>query len=303
MSPTVPAAARREGRCTVCNGSSNYTVVRENGFEGRACSCGTIYVTPEPLPSEVDATFVGHEDAFYDLSVGFKAAWLRKHTSAEDLLEIGCGTGAFLAAARGAGFDVEGIEADATRATTAARQSNARVRAMFFEDAEIDRRFDLVYHCDMLAHFERPAEALQMMKKFLKPGGVLAFEVGFVADLPLFWYSWIGEIGYPQHRWLYSERSLRKLLEQAGLRIERMETCDLSAYLAFQQALRKIVRLVRRVKPRPVQPDSQPAQPTNGGARVNAGALARLLNILRYRVGAALPSLGPSTALVVARPV
>ena len=301
MTASVPAVKRREGKCTVCNSTSTDTVLREKGYEGRACSCGTIYVTPEPLPGEVDVTFVGHDDAFYDLSAGLKASWLRKHASARELLEIGCGTGTFLKAARDAGFHVEGIEADATRATIAAQRSNARVRAGFFEQAEIDCLFDVVYHCDMLAHFERPAEALQMMKKFLKPGGVLAFEVGFVADLPLFWYTCIGEIGYPQHRWLYSERSLRKLLGQAELRIECIKIYDLSAYLAFQQALRKSVRLLRRVKPRRGQSGSETVHAANGDT--TPGALARLKNILRYRVGAVLPSLGPATALVIARPV
>ena len=300
MSATASSPKRREARCTVCDSVSDRIVLRENGYEGRACSCGTIYVTPEPLPGEVDPTFVGHRDTFYDLSAAFKAAWVRRHTSGHHLLEIGCGTGAFLEAAQAAGFVVEGIEADVSRAAAAQRRLNARVHAAFFEEISIERGFDVVCHCDMLAHFERPAEALQAMKKYLRPGGVLAFEVGFMADLPLFWYSWFGEVGYPQHRWLYSERSLRKLLEKAGLRIEVIQVFDLSAYVAVQHVLRRAARFLRCVVPRGVVSKSTA---TRTAPRTNSGAWDRLLNVLRYRVGAWLPRIGPATALVVARPV
>ena len=62
----APAALLQQARCTVCNGTSEETVFRENGYEGRACRCGTIYMTPEPAPEDVDASLVLHEDTFYD---------------------------------------------------------------------------------------------------------------------------------------------------------------------------------------------------------------------------------------------
>lgn len=296
------AAVLHPARCTVCNGTSDETVFRENGYEGRACRCGTIYMTPEPSPEAIDASVVLHEDTFYDWPAALKARWVRRHTTGRDLLEIGCGTGAFLEAARARGFRVEGIEADADRAMVAARRVDAPVHPAFFEDVEAQRRFDVVYHCDMLAHFHRPAEALRMMKRFLRPGGVLAFEVGFVADLPRFWYSWIGEIGYPEHRWLYSQRSLRRLLHDTGLRIEHIKIFDLSACVTTHHAVRTAARVLR-----PLRRRRRPAPPPGGGGRDSApdgtGALFRVQNILRYRVGAWLPRVGPATALVIASPV
>jgi SAM-dependent methyltransferase len=295
------AAVLQQARCTVCDGTSDETVFRENGYEGRACRCGTIYVTPEPSPDDIDATSVLHEDTFYDWPAALKARWVRRHTSGDDLLEVGCGTGSFLEAARALGFRVEGIEADAERAMIAARRADAVVHPGFFEQVAAERRFDVVYHCDMLAHFHRPAEALRLMTRFLRPGGVLAFEVGFVADLPRFWYPWIGEIGYPQHRWLYSQRSLRRLLHDSGLRIERIKIFDLSACVTTNQTLRLAARVLRplRSRRRMTRPDSGPRDAAHDGNR----ALFRLQNILRYRVGAWLPRIGPATALVIARPV
>jgi SAM-dependent methyltransferase len=292
--------ARRQTRCTVCKSTSAVVVIRENGYEGRACACGTIYVTPEPRPDEIDRTFDGHPDAFYDLPAALKARWIRRRTSGDELLEIGCGKGSFLKAARAAGFHVEGIEAEPRRAAATARNHNAVVHAAFFEDFTPERRVDVVYHCDMLAHFDRPAEALRRMTTFLKPGGVLAFEVGLVGELPPFWYSWIGDVGYPQHRWLYSQRSLRRLLREAGLQIEHIKTFDLSACVAAHHALRTTVRLVRMLVPRK---RTTPRAAGNKEHSDGGGAVLRLRNILRYRVGAWLPRIGPATALVIARPV
>jgi SAM-dependent methyltransferase len=299
MEHIAPVAGRREVACTVCSGTSGDTVFWENGYEGRACRCGTIYMTSEPLPGEVDPTLVGHDDAFYDLPAPLKARWVRKYVRGDDLLEIGCGTGAFLDAARAAGFRVEGIEAEASRATVAARRVNAIVRPVFFEHADADRRFDVVYHCDMLAHFNEPAKALRLMTRFLRPGGVLAFEVGFVGGLPRVWYSWIRDIGYPQHRWLYSERSLRRLLDTAGLRIEHMKRFDLAADIVVHHGIRTAARMARRFGlRRPTAPGHAVLRGRPDGGR----AMLRVHNVLRYRVGAWLPALGPATALVIARP-
>jgi hypothetical protein len=296
------AALVEQARCTVCDGTSDETVFRENGYEGRACGCGTIYMTPQPPPEDIDASLVLHEDTFYDWPAGLKADWVRKHTTGRDLLEIGCGTGAFLEAARARGFRVEGIEADAERAKVAAGRADTVVHPAFFEHVQAQPRFDVVYHCDMLAHFHRPAEALRLMTRFLRPGGVLAFEVGFVADIPRFWYSWIGEIGYPEHRWLYSQRSLRRLLHDTGLKIEHIKIFDLSACVTMNQALRTAARALRPLRPR----RRKAASESSGGGDVapdGNGALFRLQNILRYRVGAWLPRVGPATALVIASPV
>jgi len=300
MDEAATGPVRPQARCTICNGTSDDTVLRENGYEGRACACGTIYMTPEPSAEDIDRTVDGHPEAFFAWPAALKARWLRRHTSGRRLLEIGCGTGSFLEAAHGVGFQVEGIEAETTRAASAARRLNSEVRAGFFEDLEAEPRFDVVYHCDMLPHFERPAAALQLMVRFLRPGGVLAFEVGLTAELSRFWYSWIGEIGYPQHRWLYSRRSLRRLLHETGLRIEHIKIFDLSAWVAANHGLRAAARVVRKLtrRRRMALRDSGRGDPGRGGQ-----ALLRFEKFLVYRVGAWLPRLGPATALVIARPM
>lgn len=296
----------REASCIVCGGTSEDVVLWDNGYEGRACSCGTIYTSPEPPPNAIDPTYVGHTDAFYDLAAPLKARWVRKHTEGSALLEVGCATGSFLEAARETGFNVEGIEPSRERAHIAEQRLGAPIYRCLLEDFDpMARRYDVVYHCDMLAHFDDPRAALIKMSALLAPGGVLAFEVGLVAGLRRSWYRYLNDIGYPQHRWLYSERSLERLLKQSNLEVVASTRYDLSACIMFGQLLRSLARAkrlvmhyTRRAKP----------QQTSAAARTRVSLSERLLyqkfeSLLRYRVGAMLPAVGPGTILVVAAPL
>ncbi len=293
--------------CIVCGGTSDDVVLRDNGFEGRACACGTIYTSPRPKPGEVDHTLVGHDDAFYDLAAALKARWIRRHARGATLLEVGCGAGAFLLQAQRTGYSVEGVEPDGARAAVARIKTASPIHERFLAEFSCDQRFDVVAHFDMLAHFPDPRAALTDMSALLSNSGVLAFEVGLIGGTPRFWYRGLDPIGYPQHRWLYSEASLRTLLQQAGLRIRRSARFDLSACVALTLGLRRLARLRNALLPGRATRDSnvqtpptisRSAQPLKPRAR--AVAYEQLQNFLRYRVGAVLPSIGPGTLLIVA---
>ena len=223
--------------CIVCGGTSEDVVLRDNGFEGRACPCGTIYTSPRPKPGDVDHTFVGHDNAFYDLAAALKAKWIRRHARGRTLLEVGCGSGAFLLQAQQMGYSVEGLEPNGSRAAVARSTTASPIHEAFLAEFSCNRRFDVVAHFDMLAHFSDPRAALTEMSALLSDSGVLAFEVGLIGGTPRVWYRGLDPIGYPQHLWLYSEASLRTLLQQAGLRIRATVRFDLSACVALTLAL------------------------------------------------------------------
>ena len=210
---TMPIS--RPAGCVVCGGTSDSVVWHENGYEGRACKCGTLYVFPTPSPGAVDPTVDGHPPSFYSTYAGWKARWVRQCCPAGTLLEVGCGDGYFLAAAQAVGYRVAGIDPHPGRARRVAESLNIEVRCSLLEDLHWpEARFDVVYHCDLLSHFPDPLGALRKMKALLAPGGMLAFEVGTLGGIRPVWYHWIGSLDYPQHRWLYSEASLHMLLQR-----------------------------------------------------------------------------------------
>lgn len=285
--------------CAVCGGVSARVVWRENGYEGRACRCGTVYTTP-PSRGAIDPTIDSHPDSYYAAPARRRVRWIKRYRKSGRLLEIGCGEGHFLAAAQAAGFDVAGIEPEPGRASRAAERLGVHVECARLESCRLGRaRFDIVYHCDLLSHFEDPVAALQKMQGLLAPHGVLAFEVGLLADISPWWYSMIGSIGYPQHRWLFSARSLERLLARADLEPARTAYFALAPGVLVHAGARLLARRYRRLR--------SPARrngPSKGGAP--AVSLTRFVDrtesFWRYTAGRLAPRVGPATLFVIARP-
>ena len=283
--------------CFLCKKESDRTVWRERAYEGRLCSCGMLYTHPSPPPGAIDFTNDPHPQDFYSCSANYKAEWIARHCPQGKLLEVGCGDGFLLEAARARGYRVFGLEPHADRARRVREQLGIDVQQDFLEDDRLpEKDFDVIYHCDMLAHFPDPIKCLSLMSSALRDGGVLCFEVGILGGISATWYRLIGEIGLGPHRWLYSERALEELFAQSGLAVQQIQYFSLGPYVL----LHKLTRLLEAVVFRLLA-----ALPWLDG-RETRKSFARLhekfLYLLHYKVGAFAPRVGPLKLLVVARP-
>ena len=96
-------------------------------------------------------------------------------------LDIGCGTGNFLAAARDAGFRVSGTELDRNAACFAKEKLGLQrvlpLTISEFAERYVDERLDVVTFFEVLEHQVAPAEFLQKVKECVRPGGVIAMSV------------------------------------------------------------------------------------------------------------------------------
>ncbi len=287
----LPASAK--SACFLCDKASTTVIWREQGIEGLLCDCGMVYTNQFTCPTRPEPTREYHPQHFYSLPAAFKAGWLARRCPRGRLLEVGCGAGFFLAAVREHGYEVIGLEP--SRAYDAAlAQCGISVVHEDIEETSLARHsFDVVYHCDLLAHFPDPIRSLSAMRRLLAPGGVLCFEVGLLGGVSPHWYSLIGEIGLGQHLWLYSDLALKRLMQKAGLRIVHVQYFGLAAQVLG-------ARVVGALTDRLVAPVWQMVS-RNGRERAVA-AQRSLVNFLRYRVGALLPRAGPQTLLVVAEP-
>lgn len=300
-----PAPLRRAS-CAVCGEATGRPVCRRGAYELMQCHCGGMYLSP-PVPDHaVDHAVDTHPDSFYALPAAMKLRWLRRSHPTGRLLEVGCGGGHFLRQARASGYEVCGIELDASRAHEVATELGIPVECAPIEQSQWPTgSCDIVYHCDLLSHFPDPLRALQQMRRLLRPGGVLFFEVGMVGDLAERWYDAVPARSIPRHRWFFSERALRQLLYRAGLDIERLKTFGLGPQVVVSRALSGTYQSVRRLAPRPVT--SARSCPT-GEAVVPGHAIrerpleGQFNNFMRFSLGAWFPRAGPLTAFVLARP-
>ncbi len=139
---------------------------------------------------------------------------------ASRLLDIGCGTGRFLAQMLSAGWDAYGVEVDREAAERARRIAGERVLAGAFEPGLFTPgSFDLITLGHVLEHLSSPSRALSEVAQLLKPGGWLAIEVPNMNSLEA---RVLGGHAYqlelPRHFYHFTAETLSMMLEKATLR-------------------------------------------------------------------------------------
>jgi len=96
--------------------------------------------------------------------------------SSGKLLDIGCAGGVFLNEARSRGFDVTGIELNASMAAYARDTYHVEVLTSRIEDIPSNQwspAFDVVTLLDCLEHVPQPLAAMKKIPHWLRPGGVV----------------------------------------------------------------------------------------------------------------------------------
>ena len=96
-----------------------------------------------------------------------------------ELVDIGCGAGAFLGRAQALGYSVSGIDFDPEAVEQARGVVGDRVYAMSLEEflEKTDRRFDVVTFFEVLEHLDNPLEFMSAVRRVLKDGGHIAVSV------------------------------------------------------------------------------------------------------------------------------
>jgi SAM-dependent methyltransferase len=291
------AKGEAAGCCILCGSSSDPVVVREANHVGRSCACGIVYIDPCPNPNSIDLTCDEHTDEYYELPAALRLDWVAQIQPRGRLLEIGCGWGYFVAEAKRRGYQVAAIEPNPVRARHVREALGINVEQASIETASRPAvGFDVVYHIDLLSHFPDPARALRAMASQLHPGGRLCFEVGIFGGLAAGWYKWVGRPGFPQHRWFYSEAALRELLRRSNLRIEKIKRfAILPATIVSSLGLALLGQSLGKESSKA---SSQWPTRATGVRRWYAW----LQYVLRYRLGAYVPPIGPQVFFVCAVP-
>jgi SAM-dependent methyltransferase len=260
------------------------------------CDCGIVFMDPLPAPGSVELTTEKHSEGYYLYSAGSRLRWVMRFQAGGSLLEVGCGGGYFLAAAREAGFRVRGVEPDPTAVKFVRENYGIAVEQAFIEASEATNdAFDVVFHVDLMSHFPDPVAALTAMTRRVRPGGYLCFEVGGQGALANSYYRARGSAGYPHHLWLYEERALRTLLENAGLEVVEIRRFGLLASMLLLNVGQAIQSLLGGGRAR--RPDVR----AFGSVSAARSVWDRLQHVCRYVVGRWMPPIGPQTLWVAAR--
>jgi SAM-dependent methyltransferase len=254
-----------EQECPVCGSRDAALRYRLSRFDVLGCrGCALVYIWPRPGPEEIRAMFRAlyasgesslpelrdyygfcFEDAPSNPLVQTYEHWLdalERVRQPGRLLDVGCGTGLFLAVARRRGWKPFGID-ECAEATRHAREHFGLDvwDGQFADFASGDRRFDAITGWDIIEHSRAPVELLRAIRRCLAPGGVVGLSTPnqrSILDLVAGGcYRLTGgrltaaleKFYIDQHFLYFTEQTLAQALGRAGLAVveSRRELTDL----------------------------------------------------------------------------
>ena len=223
--------------CPVCGHDSSRARFVHGAFKFLRCGgCGLVYASPRPTPAQLDETYAA---GYFD-----ERGWVGDPTSDSSymhrcwgevarhlgqapgrLLDVGCATGAFIAAAAAGGWDAWGLEYSAAAAARAAF-AGLNVRAGTLAAGAFEgETFDAITAWHVVEHLIDPVADLTHMRALAKPGASLVVETPNVRSIGALVKGdrW-SQIRPPEHINFFDRRALTAALRKAGWRVRSART-------------------------------------------------------------------------------
>lgn len=231
--------------CIVCQGLSSKPLFRTRdrhyGVKGefdlvQCLGCGLVHLDPIPTNEEL-ASFYAQD--YYAYKAKSKSGPLKnlakkilripipnrdpKFVRTGKLLDVGCGSGAYLLAMQAKGWDVKGVEPSSYGAAEG-RAAGLDIFNGTLHDANFpDAAFDYVRSNHSFEHVPNPLETISEMYRILKPGGMMFMGIPNMESLPykVFGKYW-WHLGAPLHTYNYGVSTITVLLQRAGFQVEKV---------------------------------------------------------------------------------
>ena len=200
----------------------------------RCCDCGHGMTIYPKIVTDTQERFQGNRwtesrgmlESVTSAMAARRYGELRAFGPGRDLLEVGCGTGEFLVAARAAGHWVTGLDlSQEAIAYLRCRHPDLDVRCDTVESAALPAgSFDVIAAFHVLEHVADPIGLLRRMRRLLRPSGLVYIRVPNLDT----WYrrvlgrDWWGfSVEHVSH---FTSSSLSRAFTQAWLDI--LKVCD-----------------------------------------------------------------------------
>ena len=238
------ALSRREPvACPLCGVAPRPFAIDFQGLQLARCErCGLQFQSPRPVFEDLVRAIYGPAyhppgehitDSIRRYQFERQMRWLeRPEASGRRLLDVGCGSGAFMAFARARGWEAEGTDVVLTpaAAATGARLWEGQLPSIEFGAS----RYHAVRFNQVLEHTQDPLAELHAARAVLEPGGTLHVGVPNLAGFNITLKSWQSRLGLKRrrwkhygalhHLWFFTPRTLARLVAAAGLQVIGWET-------------------------------------------------------------------------------
>lgn len=230
--------------CLIC-GSQNLKNL--NGYEKDhlyTCEdCSFVFSNLKPSQEELDNVYGGYSREVVRTEVtlqkmGEIALNLKNLSSANRVIDIGCGDGEFLSIFKGLGCEVFGTEYDPRIEELCRKRGITMLSGGVMPSLSgclNAQKFDLVIFTEVIEHINNPLEVVNNISLLLKKDGFIYITTPNFASLEhkLLGAKW-GMIVYPEHISYYSPKTLDLALRKCGYERVSLRTENISLFRIIQ---------------------------------------------------------------------
>jgi SAM-dependent methyltransferase len=250
--------------CQVCGADGDEALLHvKDGFRIVRCRhCGFVYLNPRVREEVMERLYqdeyfesggleVGYRDYaqhgdYYRRTFRMRLRRAKRYTDGGRLLDVGCGPGFGLDAARDLGFEAWGI--DVSRyATSIARQTHGDrvVRGVLTRGSFPPAHFDVATMFDVFEHIYEPRPFLDTVAEILKPDGLLVITTPNHDSLlsRLSGPRWVS-FKVPEHVAYYTPRTIAAVL---GERFRILETTSAGQHCSLEFLIERVQQFNRPV--------------------------------------------------------
>ncbi|MBC8755383.1 class I SAM-dependent methyltransferase [Kordia sp. YSTF-M3] len=162
-----------------------------------------------------------------------KMTLVLQHTKSDGkkVLDIGCGTGDFLAMAQKYKWEVTGIEPDAQARKIAAEKTTTEIHTNDWLAEIPDHSFDAITMWHVLEHVPNLEEQIATLKRIIKPNGTIFIAVpNFNSHDASHYKEFWAAYDVPRHLWHFSQNAIKGLFQKENLKVVKVLPMKFDAY-------------------------------------------------------------------------
>ena len=243
--------------CPICNSAeltqflecTDYTVSKINFTISQCSSCGFRFTNPRPEEAACgkyyqSEDYISHSDTKKGL-INSLYHYARKFTLKKklklistvskkqtgNLLDLGCGTGAFLNICKENGWSVQGIEPSDEAREVAKKNYGIELNNINSWEKFSDNSLDVVTAWHVLEHIYDLENELKQVRRVLNGTGtfVVALPNCNSADAQFYGKHWAA-YDVPRHIWHFTPADVKRLFEKQGFKLESVLPMPWDAY-------------------------------------------------------------------------
>lgn len=224
----------------------DFSVSQESFAIVKCKKCELLFTNPRPTIENLhkyylSENYVSHANksnspinAAYKFARTFtlnnKTQFIKKIYKKGNLLDYGCGTGAFLRVAKQKGFDITGYEPN----KEAHKEIDATLKPFIFDtidSSSYKRHFHLITLWHVLEHISDLSETVKQLKKMLHPEGRIIIAVPNHESYDAAYYGeYWAAYDVPRHLYHFSPKTMKGFLSNHKLKIQETRPMPLDAY-------------------------------------------------------------------------